>query len=392
MTTTTLPRDRYSPNVVIETPITMRGTGFSREGLDLGAYRSVKAMLNVQGRMGKAQNPDEKEHSTFNIQHSTFNIVHFTGVHAWNLPLVRGLRRQGIPVVHTLHDLDPHMGVRFGTLIRLWNRLLIASGCHLLVPGQGTREQLIARGVPAEQVTYAPLLHGFLGAERAWPPERNGEKGSGGEEERGRETGRNAGRKVNVLFFGRIEAYKGVEDLLAAWAQMTAASFDSIPHTAAESRSGCSQPMADGARLIIAGPVAQGVTQAGSLRYSAGNGVELRDRRIDDAEANALFRDASLLVLPYRDATQSALIAAAYAYGLPVIVTRAGALAEYVVEGETGWIVPPADPAALAAALRQALTDPARLTRMGEAGRAWFTARRQEEETILTAMYRYLLS
>ncbi len=241
-------------------------------------------------------------------------IYHFTGVHAWNLPLVRGLRRRGVPVIHTLHDLDPHTGVRYPALIRLWNRLIIASGCHLLVHGQRTREQLIARGVPAERVTYAPLLHGFLGAERAWPPvergrQGEGERGSGGEGERGdalrdetkNESGRNAGRKVNVLFFGRIEAYKGVEDLLAAWTLTQAGSL--------------------GYRLIIAGPVAQGVAQAGSLRYSAGDGVEVRDRRIDDAEADALFRDASLLVLPYRDATQSALIAAAYAYGLPVIVT-----------------------------------------------------------------------
>ena len=73
-------------------------------------------------------------------------------------------------------------------------------------------------------------------------------------------------------------------------------------------------------------------------------GVELRDRRIADDEAEALFRSAAVLVLPYRDATQSALVAAAYAFGVPVIVTDVGALPEYVVRcdrpGETGWVVP----------------------------------------------------
>ena len=53
-------------------------------------------------------------------------------------------------------------------------------------------------------------------------------------------------------------------------------------------------------------------------------GVEVRDRTIGDEEALALFRGAALLVLPYRDATQSALIAAAARLGVPSLVTRDG--------------------------------------------------------------------
>ncbi len=127
--------------------------------------------------------------------------------------------------------------------------------------------------------------------------------------------------------------------------------------------------------------------------------VELRDGRIADAEAEALFRAAAVLVLPYRDATQSALVAAAYAFGVPVIVTAVGALPEYVAAGAapgdrsaTGWVVPAGDPDALAAALGEALSDRARLRRMGAAGRAWFAARRQEEQATLSDMYTALLA
>ena len=106
VTTANLPRDRYSPLVRTHTPITTHGTGFSREGVDIAAYRRVlSAICNLP-----------------------LAICHFTGVHLWNVPLVYALRRRGIPVIHTLHDLNPHHGVRFGGLIRLWNRLIIGSG------------------------------------------------------------------------------------------------------------------------------------------------------------------------------------------------------------------------------------------------------------------------
>jgi glycosyltransferase involved in cell wall biosynthesis len=62
-------------------------------------------------------------------------------------------------------------------------------------------------------------------------------------------------------------------------------------------------------------------------------------------------------------------------------------LPEYVVEGETGWVIPPEDPAALAAVLEKALSDPARLARMGQAGRAWYDREREAEEEALQHMY-----
>lgn len=352
VTTATLPRDRYSPAVPIETPITTHGTGFSREGLDLAAYRRARdAIFHLPC-------------SIFHLPSSIFlqsSVFHFTGVHLWNVPLVYALRRRGLTVVHTLHDLDPHHGVRFGGLIRLWNRLIIASGCHLLVHGACYRDRLIAQGVPAGRITYTPLLHGFLSAAHPWPPQMPPA------------TGHPPPATFTVLFFGRVEAYKGVDILLAAWSFLTKELRDNSCNGWPESR------------LIIAGPAAPGVALP-----PLPPGAELRDRRILDAEADALFRAADLLVLPYRDATQSALIAAAYAYGLPVIVTRTGALPEYVVEGETGWVVPAEDPTALARALRDALADPDRTRRMGAAGRAWFEAQRCAEETMLSAMYRQL--
>ena len=114
-------------------------------------------------------------------------------------------------------------------------------------------------------------------------------------------------------------------------------------------------------RAIIAGQGEATDLTTGSLPAN----VEVRNRLIEDAEAIDLFSRCSVVVLPYLDATQSALIAAAYFFGKPVIVTRTGALPEYVVEGVTGWIIEPNRPAELAHCLATALNDPTVFSQAG---------------------------
>jgi glycosyltransferase involved in cell wall biosynthesis len=78
----------------------------------------------------------------------------------------------------------------------------------------------------------------------------------------------------------------------------------------------------------------------------------------------------------------------------PVVATRVGGNAEAVAEGETGLIVPPHDPAALAHALSSLVADSARREAFGHAARArWqrlFTAERMVRDT--EALYREALS
>jgi len=350
LTTANAPRDRYAPDVELVTPLTTHGTGFSREGLNLAAYRNLQSSIfNLRSERSRAS-----------------HIVHFTGVHAWNVPLVYALRRRGVPVVHTLHDLDPHVGVRFAPAIRLWNRLIIRSGAHIIVHGECYRGRLIAGGVAPERVTCVPLLHSFWGHEAethlaALEAQEN--------------LAHAPAQLPVVIFFGRIEAYKGVDTLLAAWEQLARHQNTTRASNTVQSR------------LIIAGQLAPGMALP-----ALPQGVELRNRRIDDAEGIALFRQASLLVLPYRNGTQSALPAAAYRFGVPVIATRSGALGEYVVPGKTGWVVPPDDAPALAAALAEALAVPERLHEMGIAGQMWYHRERAREEAALDQLYRQLVS
>jgi glycosyltransferase involved in cell wall biosynthesis len=83
----------------------------------------------------------------------------------------------------------------------------------------------------------------------------------------------------------------------------------------------------------------------------------------------ALYARASAFALPtLREAFGLAFLEA-MSFGLPVVGSRIEAIPEIVVHGETGLLVPPRDPAALAGALAALLADPARARRLGDAGR-----------------------
>ncbi|HTP11546.1 MAG TPA: glycosyltransferase family 4 protein [Anaerolineae bacterium] len=255
------------------------------------------------------------------------DIVHFTGPHVWNPILLFRLKRAGFKTVHTIHDLDPHSGTGYGKLLYIWNNSIVRTANHILVHGQVYRDRLLQQGLSAQRVSYAPLLHLFLSYEA---------------EAALRRTPPNVSMEPFALFFARIEAYKGVDTLLDAMRQLAQTDM----------------------RAVIAGK--------GEIGGAVPDNVEIRNQWMGDAEAIDLFARCRVVVLPYRDATQSALIAAAYFFGKPVIVTRAGALPEYVSDGTTGWIIEPGDSQALAECLRGALQDHGRTQQMGRAGRAWY--------------------
>ena len=92
--------------------------------------------------------------------------------------------------------------------------------------------------------------------------------------------------------------------------------------------------------------------------------------RVDDATLHAWFEAASLFVHPTRYEGSSIVTLEAMTHRLPVVATTAGGLPDKVRPGDTGWLVPPGDGAALSAALRSALASGAKLATMGLAGRA----------------------
>jgi len=105
--------------------------------------------------------------------------------------------------------------------------------------------------------------------------------------------------------------------------------------------------------LLVVGEFYHGKAQALALirRLGIEHKVRVIDRFIPDDEVGLYFSAADLVVLPYRSATQSGIVPIAFAFERPVIATRVGGLSEAVRDGETGLLVEPNSPAALAEAI-----------------------------------------
>jgi glycosyltransferase involved in cell wall biosynthesis len=118
------------------------------------------------------------------------------------------------------------------------------------------------------------------------------------------------------------------------------------------------------------------------LERMARDGVYLPGRIGDVA---AWYRRAEVLVHPARWEGFGLALLEAMLAGKPVVATRVSAAPEIVADGETGILVPPDDPAALAAAVGALLGDPERAAALGQAGLAraqqLFSVERMAERT-----------
>jgi glycosyltransferase involved in cell wall biosynthesis len=91
--------------------------------------------------------------------------------------------------------------------------------------------------------------------------------------------------------------------------------------------------------------------------------------RLPDGELHAWYEAADLFVHPTLYEGSSLVTLEAMAHRRPVVATTAGGLRDKVRQGVSGWLVPPGDASALAAAISGALGQPDRLSAMGLAGR-----------------------
>jgi glycosyltransferase involved in cell wall biosynthesis len=143
--------------------------------------------------------------------------------------------------------------------------------------------------------------------------------------------------KRELLFFGFVRPYKGLEVLLEAMVQLKDKDVF----------------------LSVVGEFWKG--ESDIKKYIIDEGlerkVEVIPRYVSDGEAATFFSRCDVVILPYYSATGSGVVALSYYYGKPVIATRVGGLPAVVDEGKTGVLIEPGSSTELAAAIKKALQD-----------------------------------
>ncbi len=138
-----------------------------------------------------------------------------------------------------------------------------------------------------------------------------------------------------LLFFGYIRRYKGLDVLLRAMPAIKART---------------------GARLVVLGEFYEDRVPYDTIVADAGlsgGDVTMTGEYVPSESVGVTFSASDLVVLPYRDATQSGIVQVAFQLERPVLCTRVGGLEEMVTDGATGLIIPPEDEGALADAVER---------------------------------------
>jgi glycosyltransferase involved in cell wall biosynthesis len=133
-----------------------------------------------------------------------------------------------------------------------------------------------------------------------------------------------------LLFFGYVRKYKGLDLLINALPQI----IKDIPEV----------------KLLIVGEFYDDVSSYNNLieKLNLQDKILLINKFIPNEEVAKYYNTADVLILPYRSATQSAVLNVAYSFRKPVIVTNVGGLSEFVVDNSTGIIVKPDSPEEIA--------------------------------------------
>jgi glycosyltransferase involved in cell wall biosynthesis len=247
--------------------------------------------------------------------------------------LVRALRAKAWRIVYAVHDPLPEPLRR--TAFRHHRALLLDVDAAVVHTEQQQRE--LVRRIPEMAGRVSVIVHGA--APRPLP--------DADERLRSRTALALDHTRPLLLFFGQIKPYKGLEYLLDAMPDVVAR-FPNV------------QLLVVGEPLMSLRRFQRQIATLGVHEH-----VSLRPGFVPAHQVPHYFRAADLFVAPYVRAGASGTLVMAQEYALPTVVTNVGGLPDFAVPGECGFVVPPRSPAALAAAICQALGDNEARVQMG---------------------------
>ena len=280
--------------------------------------------------------PSTIRHLTGRMRTGGYCLAH---THEYKTHLIGGLaaRRAGVLWIASDHGLFTGASLSL-KLYRTMEEIALRKASRVIVPSPFQRDRLQARGVPLERITV--IQHGidishFAGTAKSSRPSI-------------RQALDTAPDAPVLLAVGRLEPVKGHRFLIEAVHQI---------------RRTC--PKAD---VWLAG---EGSSRADLERLAAKLGildaVKFLGYRSDVAD---LMLASDIVVMPSLVETFGIAVIEALALARPVIASNVGAIQETIKEGETGWLVSPASPQALAQTVQDMLESGDEMKRRGQNGRA----------------------
>lgn len=219
-----------------------------------------------------------------------YRIFYFPVFHHWNPILILAAKWLGAKTVLTVHDAVVHPGEP--QLVEDWFQNWAVRLAHqVIVLSEFVKSQLPARFQAETHVIPHPLLFSETNAPVRIPSQC-----------------------PKLLFLGRIAHYKGVDWLLEAVKSFPAGRIE---------------------KLTIAG-----LPMQETLLPDTAFPIQKIERWLSDAEILHLLQKHDILILPYREASQSGVVTLGISTAIPMVVTKVGGLQEQLTEEEAIWVEP----------------------------------------------------
>ena len=246
------------------------------------------------------------------IKKITPDVIHIQNGVVWEGIMV--LAFPFTPKVVTVHDVTKHPTQSFRLLTpQFFLDYVVSRASSIIVHGEKLKEK--ARSYYKTKADIHVVQHGVItrygcGVARHSPG-------------------------TNVLLFGSIDKWKGIEYLVKAEPLIR----EKIPNLKIKICGGCKDPK------YYQGLLADGQNIEMDLVRQTNDGV------------NSLFKWADVIVLPYIEASQSGVLNLAINYCLPAVVTDVGSLTDIIEDGVNGAVAESRDHAMLARKVIQLLED-----------------------------------
>ena len=238
------------------------------------------------------------------IRKEHFDAIYFESLHTWNLPIM--MMAGKAKTYQVIHEVIPHEGDSQVKMVALMNKAVVKFADTIVLRNKTYIQDLIDRyGISADRVKYLELWRRYPGYTA---PVHSG----------------------RILFFGRINPYKGADNLLEIVRLCPDIQFDVIGRVDPQMKEVVEQ-------------------------LSKEKNVRLNNGYVTEEEMREAFINCDWVIVPYNSASQSGIIIDAYKYSRPVIAFAVGAIPEQVDADKSGYLVEAGDNKKFADKLKEAI-------------------------------------